>query len=156
MPYSTQITTYPPNHPNPSRVIEILIDGQPWGQPGDANFRFGNRICRMLLSCKPILKTFLETEGANPEQHNKTFQGNQWLPVSISVEGFSRFERQNNGEEINRPYLKFSCNESTPIGIGWKKAEGLLAVWGQLEAFATEVGMPPIGAPANIQDIFGV
>jgi hypothetical protein len=51
--------------------------------------------------------------------------------------------------------LKFSCNEAGEIGIGLTKTDGLLCVWEDLVTFANEVGMPPIGAPANIQDILG-
>ena len=155
MSYSTKRGVFPPNIHNPSPVIEILIDRLPWGQPGSAHFRFGNRICRMLLSCKPVLESFLKTEGANPEQHNQDIQGNEWLPVRITIEGHSKFEMEPNGVEINRPYLKFSCNEATTKGIGLRKAEGLLAVWSQLEAFANDVGMPPIGRPANSEEVFG-
>jgi hypothetical protein len=109
----------------------------------------------MLLACKNVLEHFLETEGATPEQHTKTVQGNEWFPVQISVKGFSNFEMQPNGITINRPYLEFSCSEAPNIGIGLQKAEGLLAVWNQLEAFANDVGMPPIGRPANSEEVFG-
>jgi len=156
MPYSTITGVYPPDNPNPSPVIELLIDGQHWNQPGDSIFRFGNRKCRMLLGCKSVLERFRETNGENPEQHNQTVPPSPWLiHTPISVQGFPNFILTNNEVRVAHPYLKFSCNQATDIGIGLIKADGLLSVWNDLEAFAGGVGMPPIGAPANAQDIFG-
>jgi len=155
MPYSTVVGVFPPNHLNPSPVIEILIDGQPWNQPGDTHFRFGNRKCRMLLGCKHILQLFIGTNGENPEQHNQTVPPSPWLiHTPILIQGFPNFITNNHNALISHPYLKFSCAQAGDIGIGLHKANGLLSVWDDLENFATGVGMPPIGVPANIQDVF--
>ena len=110
----------------------------------------------MLLGCKSVLERFRETNGENPEQHNQTVPPSPWLiHTPISVQGFPNFISTNNEVRVAHPYLKFSCNQATDIGIGLIKADGLLSVWNDLEAFASGVGMPPIGAPANAQDIFG-
>lgn len=142
MTFSTQLGSFPPNHHNPSPVIELLIDGQAWGQPHAAYFSFGNRICRMLLSCKGVLELFLATGGIDPEQHTGIVQPSTWMPVPVQVEGYSEFEVPNAGRNVPCPYLKFSCNESRAKGVGLLKTEGLLAVWQDLEAFARERGAP--------------
>lgn len=152
MPYSTIRGAFP--DPGGAPVIELLRDGRNWRHPGAGCFRFGNRKCRMLLGCKSVLEGFRETNGENPEQHNQTVPPSPWLiHTPILVQGFPNFILTNNGAMVAHPYLKFSCNEAGEIGIGLTKTDGLLCVWEDLVTFANEVGMPPIGAPANIQDI---
>ena len=148
MAYSTRKSAYYPWNRGPQPVIEILIDGQPWNQVGAQTFRFGNRICRMLLSGGDVLDEFLRVEGMNPETIQRTIPPSDWMPATVIVQGYSEFEGPA-GHRIQKPYLKFACNESREKGIGLKKAEGLLSVWKDLEAFASEIGMPQIGRPTN-------
>ena len=137
MPYSTRRGEYYPWNRGPHPVIEILIDGQPWGQIGAQTFRFGKQICKMLLSSRSTLENFLRVEGNNPESFNGVIP-HSFLPgVTISVIGYSRFERSD-GIRVSRPYLKFSCKDYIEKGIGLKKSDGLLSVWADLEAFARE------------------
>jgi len=154
MAYTTKRGEYYPWNKGPQPVIELLIDNHPWGQAGAQTFRFGNRICRMLLSGRAVLEEFLKAEGRNPETINRTIPAGVWMPATVVVQGYSEFQGPA-GRNFQKPFLKFSCNESREKGIGLLKAEGLLAVWSQLEAFANDVGMPPIGRPANSKEVFG-
>jgi len=148
MSYSTRRGEYYPWNRGPQPVIELLIDGQPWGQIGAQTFRFGNRICRMLLSGRDVLEEFLKVEGKNPDTINRTIPPGDWMPASVIVQGYSEFEGPA-GQRIERPYLKFLCNESRERGVGLRKAEGLLSVWKDLEGFAKEIGVPQIGRRNN-------
>lgn len=141
MAYSTRRGTYAPWNRGPQPVVELLIDGEPWGQFRARTFRFGNRICRMLLSDREVLEEFLRSDGRNPESIDQVFRNGLWLSAPVIVQGYSEFEGPA-GHIIQRPYLKFSCEDSREKGIGLKKAQGLLSVWKDLETFATEVGVP--------------
>lgn len=137
MCYSTKRGATPEGAP----VIELLRDGMNWRHPGAGCFRFGNRKCKMFLDCKPVLKTFVETEGINPEGNTQTVTPGQWLHAPVNVVGHTRFVISN-GIQVDHPFLTLSCGEAKQIGVGLKKTKGLLSVWNDLEAFATEVGAP--------------
>jgi hypothetical protein len=123
-------------------TIEILREGQPWGEDhvGPEHFSFGITKLRMLRAALPILETFVESRGSKPwpgEMQKATDLTGSGI-VSVEVHKHDDFCRRD-GAQIGQPYLKL-INGKTSVGLGLKKCEAILDLWPRLEGFLASHG----------------
>jgi hypothetical protein len=131
MPFSTEISSY-----RGKPVLVVLCNGQPWGEtsPTDPDFQFGKNKARMILAIRDLLDQFNRTEGQNADQIRQVIPNIPGLTQPLTVQGFAAFEAPN-GHFIQQPYLQLKAGR-TRLGLGVTKAQALLYVWKDIEAFA--------------------
>jgi hypothetical protein len=126
--------------PNTARpVIEVLHDGQDWGEahPHDEHFRFGPFKAHMITAAKSVIQEFLESEGERPPRGQAVVATDETCYPSFSVTccNYNHFIRH--GHHIDQPYLKLRLSRFN-IGFGLSKAEALVVLMNQIEAFVRE------------------
>jgi len=129
-PFSTEISDYKGNP-----MLVILCNGQPWGAtyPTDPEFQFGKKKARMILAIRDLLDQFNRTEGQNADQIRHEIPSTPGLAEPLKIQGFAGFPNPN-GHFIGQPYLQLEAGR-TRLGIGVTKAQALLHVWKDIEAF---------------------
>jgi len=130
-PFSTQLSEFTGNP-----MLVILCDGQPWGTtyPTDPEFQFGKNKARMILAIRDLLDHFNRTEGQNADQIRQDIPSVPGLTQPLKVQGFLGFEGPG-GRYIDKPILKLQSGQ-TKLSLGVTKAQALLYVWKDVEAFA--------------------
>jgi hypothetical protein len=125
-------------------TIEILRNGQPWGEDhfGPVHFSFGITKARMIRAALPILEQFVTTQGGQPWSGRTQTATDLTCSgvVSAEVEKFDDFENAA-GNQIGQPYLRLTSGE-TSIGLGVSKCQALVFVAEELERFLAQSGQP--------------
>ena len=127
-------------------TLEILRDGQPWGEDnvGSEHFSFGITKARMIRAALPIMERFVESLGGDPwsgqVQTVTDLTGSGVL--SVDIQKHDDFENPI-GNQIQQPYLKLASGK-TSLGIGIKKCEALIHLWPQVDSFLSANGQRPL------------
>jgi hypothetical protein len=123
-------------------TIEILRDGQPWGEDnvGPEHFSFGITKLRMIRAALPIVEKFVESRGGDPwpDQVHKVTDVTGSGIVSAEVHKHEDFSRRD-GQQISLPYLRLVSGK-TSLGVGLKKCEAILDLWPHLDGFLASHG----------------
>jgi len=130
-PFSTQLSEFKGNP-----MLVILCNGQPWGAtyPTDPEFQFGKNKARMILAIRDLLDQFDQGEGQDADQIRQDIPSVPGLTHPLKVQGFLGFEGPG-GHYIDKPFLKLQSGQ-TKLSLGVTKAQALLYVWKDIEAFA--------------------
>ena len=131
-PFSTEISEFKGNP-----MLVVLCDGQPWGAtyPTDPEFQFGKTKALMILAIRDLLEEFNRTEGRDAAQIRRELPNAPGLTRPLVIQGFAGFNGPGD-RFIEKPYLKLECGR-TSISLGVNKAHALLAVWKDIEEFAS-------------------
>ncbi|MGH7741540.1 MAG: hypothetical protein ACRENS_05900 [Candidatus Eiseniibacteriota bacterium] len=133
-----------------NRVLEVLVDGQPWGaiSPYDAHFRFGRTKARLIVAATSVIQEFVESSGALP-RHSKP----RWLREGDVLLQFSTHPYFNvNSIRIDQPYMKL-VDGQIEFGFGLQKANALLTLMPTIEAFIRGVRLPPLVVASSELDL---
>ena len=132
MPFSTEISEFKGNP-----MLVVLSEGQPWGStyPTDPEFQFGRTKALMILAVRDLLDEFNRTEGRDAAQIRKELPNAHGLTRPLVIQGFAGFNGPGD-RFIQKPYLKLECGR-TSLSLGVNKAHALIAVWKDIEKFAS-------------------
>jgi hypothetical protein len=123
-------------------TIEILRDGQPWGDDniGTAHFSFGITKARMVRAAFGILENFVESAGGQPwpgqvqEATDATGAG----ILRVMVQKHDEFENAA-GNQIHQPFLKLTAGD-TSLGLGLTKCQALVFLAEEIDRFLESNG----------------
>jgi hypothetical protein len=123
-------------------VVEILVDGQPWGADrlGPEHFSFGITKARMIRAALPVITQFADSLGGNPwPGQTQSFTDLTGAGV-VAVDVTKRDDFEGiGGMQVNQPYLDLRCGQ-TSLGLGVRKCQAILDLWARIDAFLSDHG----------------
>jgi hypothetical protein len=125
-------------------ILEILRNKEPWNDElpigAKLHFSFGVRKARAILHAESIIRSYVESQGAEPQINIEVNLG--YVPnTNISELKISKFDSFDNalGHRVDRSYLKLVMGEDT-LAFGHTKAEALLMLWDDIGRFVAQFG----------------
>ena len=123
-------------------TIEILREGQPWGEDniGTAHFSFGITKARMVRAAFGILEKFVKSAGGQPwpgQVHEVTDVTGAGI-LHVMVQKHDDFENAA-GNQIHQPFLKLMAGDTT-LGLGLAKCQALVFLAEEIDSFLESNG----------------
>jgi hypothetical protein len=125
-------------------VLEILRNEEPWNDDlpfaVKLHFSFGVRKARAILHAESIIRSYVDSKGAEPRINTEVNLG--YVPnTNISELKVSKFDSFDNalGHRVDRSYLKLVMGEDS-LAFGHTKAEALLILWDDIGRFVAQFG----------------
>jgi hypothetical protein len=123
-------------------VVEILVDGQPWGADrlGPEHFSFGLTKARMIRAALPVITQFADSLGGNPwPGQTKSFTDLTGAGIiAVDVTKHDEFAGVG-GVQVNQPYLEIRSGQ-TSLGLGVRKCQAILDLCPRIDAFLSDNG----------------
>jgi hypothetical protein len=125
-------------------VLEILRNNEPWNDDlpigVKLHFSFGVRKARAILHAESIIRSYVDSKGAEPRINEEVNLG--YVPnTNISELKIFKFDSFDNtlGHHGDRSYLKLVMGEDS-LAFGHTKAEALLILWDDVGRFVAQFG----------------
>ena len=104
------------------------------------HFSIGVRKARAILHAESVIRSYVESKGAEPRINIDVNLG--YVPNTNIIElKISKFDSFDNalGRRVDRSYLKLVMGEDT-LAYGHTKAEALLILWDDIGRFVAQFG----------------